>query len=241
MTIQELNTETKEVLKKNVDGIKSEIDRIKIAKKIEKDIILLAATKTVPAEVINFTTQELGIKYIGENRVQELLDKYDKLDLSGVSLHFIGKLQTNKVKYIIDKVDMIHSLDSLKLAREIDTRAKKIDKVMDVLVEINSGREENKSGILPEEVSEFVRQMSEFSNIRVRGFMTIAPVCGEKEDYRKYFRETYSIFIDNSGNKLHNISMDFLSMGMSDSYNIAIEEGSDIVRIGSSIFGCRYN
>ena len=240
MTIQELNNETKLTLKENVESVLDNIEKYRDKGLYKKKVTLLAATKTVPALVINYVTQQLGVKDIGENRVQELLDKYEDLDLTGVKLHFIGKLQTNKVKYIIDKVDMIHSLDSLKLAKEIDLRAKKIGKVMDVLVEINSGREENKSGIFPEEAVEFLEKLVEFENIRVKGFMTIAPVCAEKEDYRKYFRETYSIFIDNLQNKHHNIDVEFLSMGMTDSYSIAIEEGSDIVRIGSAIFGSRY-
>lgn len=240
MTIQDLNNETKQILKENVGKV---LDNIGVScgnSFCKKNVTLLAATKTVPAQVINYVTQQLGVKHIGENRVQELIDKYDELDLNGVKLHFIGKLQTNKVKYIIDKVDMIHSLDSIKLAKEIDSRAKKLGKVMDVLVEINSGREENKSGIFPEEVPSFLEQLIEFDNIRIKGFMTIAPVCAEKEDYRKYFKETYSIFIDNSENKHHNIDVEFLSMGMTDSYSVAIEEGSDIVRIGSAIFGSRY-
>ena len=239
MTIQELNDESRALLKANVQDIEK---RMANAKKNREgnEVTLLAATKTVPASVVNYVTHELGIKHIGENRVQELLDKYDDLDLEGVELHFIGKLQTNKVKYIIDKVDMIHSLDSIKLAKEIDTRAAKIGKVMDVLVEINSGREENKSGVFPEDVVSFLEQLKDFKNIKVRGLMTIAPVCAEKEDYRKYFRETYSIFLDNLTNKLHNINMDFLSMGMTDSFEVAIEEGSSIVRIGSAIFGSRY-
>lgn len=242
MTIQKLNEDTKFILKENVEKVFSNIKEAATHRNnTDKPVTLLAATKTVPAEVINYVTQELGIKNIGENRVQELLEKYESLNLEGVKLHFIGKLQTNKVKYIIDKVDMIHSLDSIKLAKEIDSRAKKIGKVMDVLVEVNSGREENKSGIFPEEVPHFLSELTQFSNIRVKGFMTIAPVCSEKEDYRKYFRETYSIFIDNSQNKLHNIDMDTISMGMTDSYVVAIEEGSDIVRIGSAIFGSRYN
>lgn len=239
MTIQEINCETKKVLKDNIDSVFSKIDEVKTKCGIERDVTLLAATKTVPPEVINYVTQNLGIKHIGENRVQELIDKYDKLELEGVKLHFIGKLQTNKVKYIIDKVDMIHSLDSVKLAKEIDSRAKKIGKIMDVLVEINSGREENKSGIFPEEVPAFLSELSEFDNIRVKGFMTIAPVCAEKEEYRKYFKETYAIFIDNLQKKLHNIDMDILSMGMTGSYTVAIEEGSSIVRIGSALFGPR--
>ena len=239
MTIQELNDESRALLKANVQDIEK---RMANAKKNREgnEVTLLAATKTVPASVVNYVTHELGIKHIGEHRVQELLDKYDDLDLEGVELHFIGKLQTNKVKYIIDKVDMIHSLDSIKLAKEIDTRAAKIGKVMDVLVEINSGREENKSGVFPEDVVSFLEQLKDFKNIKVRGLMTIAPVCAEKEDYRKYFRETYSIFLDNLTNKLHNINMDFLSMGMTDSFEVAIEEGSSIVRIGSAIFGSRY-
>jgi pyridoxal phosphate enzyme (YggS family) len=240
MTIQELNPHTTEILSSNVKAVKANIERIKEQNGIDRDVIMLAATKTVPAEVINYVTQELGVRYIGENRVQELLQKYDKLDLTNVELHFIGKLQTNKVKYIIDKVDMIHSVDSLKLAKEIDQRAKKIGKVMNVLVEINSGREENKSGLFPEEVPVFLEQIVQFDNICVKGLMTIAPVCEEKEDYRKYFAETYSIFIDNLQNKIHNICMDFMSMGMTDSYDVAIEEGSNVVRIGSAIFGSRY-
>jgi len=239
MTIQEINCETKKILKDNIDSVFSKISEIKGKCGIEKEVTLLAATKTVPPEVINYVTKNLGIKHIGENRVQELIEKYDRLELDGVKLHFIGKLQTNKVKYIIDKVDMIHSLDSIKLAKEIDSRAKKIGKVMDVLVEINSGREENKSGIFPEDVPSFLDALSDFDNIRVRGFMTIAPVCAEKEDYRKYFKETYAIFIDNSQKKLHNIDMDILSMGMTGSYTVAIEEGSSIVRIGSALFGPR--
>lgn len=240
MTIQELNDQTKAQLKKNIDNVFSNIERVRKNNNIEKEITLLAATKTVPAEVINYTTQILGIKNIGENRVQELVDKYDKLELDGVKVHFIGKLQTNKVKYIIDKVDLIHSLDSIKLAEEIDKRAKKIGKVMEVLVEINSGREENKSGIYPEAVDEFLQKLKVFSNIEVKGFMTIAPVCGEKSEYRKYFGETYRILIDNLAKKSHNIDVCILSMGMTDSYEIAIEEGSDMVRIGSAIFGARY-
>ncbi len=205
----------------------------------EREPILLAATKTVPAEVINRAIRNDGIRCIGENRVQELLEKYDALDLSETELHFIGKLQTNKVKYIIDKVDMIHSLDSLKLAAEIQRCAARIGKTMDVLVEINIGREENKSGILPEEAGAFFDALTPFDALRVRGIMTIAPKCAEKDAYRKYFRETYQIFIDILEKKQHNIIEPVLSMGMSDSFEAALAEGSTLVRIGSGIFGER--
>jgi len=235
-----LTAEYKEFLRDNVSRIKRSVENAADSNEKKQKVTILAATKTVPADVINYVTSELGITDIGENRVQELIDKYDDLDLDGVKLHFIGKLQTNKVKYIIDKVDMIHSLDSIKLAAEIDSRAKKINKIMDVLVEVNIGREENKSGIMPEEVGDFIKNLQPFDNIKVKGLMTIAPVCKTQNEYKKYFRETYSIFIDNLQNKLHNIDMESLSMGMSDSFVAAIEEGSNIVRIGSSIFGSRY-
>ena len=239
MSIQELNCDNAMALEKNLDLIRKNIEAAKSKFKSRQDVTILAATKTIPASVINYVTQELCVYDIGENRVQELLEKYDDLILEDVTIHFIGKLQTNKVKYIVDKVDMIHSVDSIKLAKEIDTRCAKIGKVMDILVEINIGREENKSGIMPEEVEEFMEQLAQFHNIRVKGLMTLAPVCAEKEDYRKYFRETYAIFIDNLQKKLHNINMEFLSMGMSGSYDVAVEEGSNIVRIGSALFGHR--
>ena len=236
MSIQILNEETKEIIRNNIENIKREIASLSSK---NGEVKLLAATKTVPASVINDATRECGISYIGENKVQELLEKYEELDLTNTELHFIGTLQTNKVKYIIDKVSLIHSVDSEKLAREIDKQARKIGKVMDILVEINIGREENKSGIDPDKVPEFLEFLSSLPNVRVRGLMTIAPNLGEKELLRNYFRETYSIFIDNSQKKYHNIDVEILSMGMTDSYVQAIEEGSNMVRIGSGIFGAR--
>lgn len=240
MTFQTLDEETKISMKQNLDAVKEQIRAAKERAGVTKDITLLAATKTVPAEVINYAVHTLGITDIGENRVQELLSKYDALDKNNVRLHFIGKLQTNKVKYIVDKVDMIHSLDNLRLAEEINNRCAKIGKIMDVLVEVNSGREAEKSGVMPEEVDGFIENLRKYDNIRVKGLMTIAPVCSEKEGYRKYFRETYEIFIDNLQKKSHNIDIQWLSMGMSASFETAIEEGTDIVRIGSAIFGARY-
>lgn len=239
MTFQTLDENTKLLMKENLDAVKDRIIAAKERAGVTKDIILLAATKTVPAEVINYATQSLGITDIGENRVQELLSKYDELDKNNVKLHFIGKLQTNKVKYIVDKVDMIHSLDNLRLAEEINSRCAKLGKIMDVLVEVNSGREAEKSGVMPEETGDFIEKLKKYDNIRVKGLMTIAPICSEKEGYRKYFRETYKIFIDNSQKKSHNIDIQWLSMGMSASFETAVEEGTDIVRIGSAIFGSR--
>lgn len=210
-----------------------------------RDVKLLAVTKTVPVEVINYAIDELGVTAIGENRVQELLSKYDSLHRpkdGKLDIHLIGQLQTNKVKYIIDKVDMIESVDSQKLAAEIDRQAKKHSLTMDILVEVNIGREEQKGGVDPDLLEDFIAVIGEYSNLRLRGLMTIAPKCDDKNDYLKFFSETYEYFLDIREKKLHNISKDsfnVLSMGMSGSYREAITAGSTEVRLGSTIFGAR--
>jgi len=201
-----------------------------------EDITLVAVTKTVDADVINYVHDNLGVNVIGENRVQSLLEKYDKLHRDGLKIHFIGSLQTNKVKYIIDKVDLIQSLDSLRLAKEIDRQAKRVGRVMDVLIEINSGREENKGGIMPEDAESFLEEVLKFENIRVVGVMTIGPVCEDTKELKKFFEETYRTFLDFSTKKLHNIDSPILSMGMSRGFEYAIETGSTMVRIGTALF-----
>ncbi|MBQ3183060.1 MAG: YggS family pyridoxal phosphate-dependent enzyme [Clostridia bacterium] len=231
-----LSSEYKAAIAESLSDIRK---RMRDANGKGQEVTLLCATKTVPVEVINYATQELGITDIGENRVQELLSKYDELEKENVNVHFIGSLQTNKVKYIIDKVCMIHSVDSLKLAAEIDRQAKKHNKVMDILVEINIGEEENKGGIAPSELEGFLEKLTAFENIRVRGLMTIAPFWCEKSDYQKYFTKTYQFFIDILPKKIHNIYKPVLSMGMSDSFETAIECGSTLVRLGTVVFGRR--
>ena len=202
--------------------------------------LLLAATKTVSAEDINFAVNEGGITDIGENRVQELLAKYDQLDKDKMRIHFIGTLQTNKVKYIIDKVDLIHSVDSLKLAKEIDRRAGAIGKVQDILLEYNSGGEENKSGFSEADLYENLDEITALPNVRVLGIMTIAPKCKKNTEYCKFFTKTYQIFLDFLQKKPHNRDVSVLSMGMSDSFEAAIACGATVVRVGSSIFGARH-
>lgn len=202
-------------------------------------VTLLAATKTVPAEAINYAVDRLGITDIGENRVQELLEKYDALHKENLNIHFIGRLQTNKVKYIIDKVCLIHSLDSERLAAEIDKQARKAGRVMDVLVEINIAGEESKGGISPEEAEEFALGLSKYPNLRARGLMAIPPAEASKEEFIKYFSKTRKIFIDIFQKKLHNDSSCILSMGMSDSYIEALDCGSNLIRLGSALFGRR--
>lgn len=198
---------------------------------------LLAAVKSGEVEEIRYLHRALGIHDLGENRVQQFLEHYEALkDEENIRWHFIGSLQTNKVKYIIDKVCMIHSLDSLRLAAEIEKQAAKRGIVMDVLVEINSGEEEAKGGVLPAEAESFCLALHEFPHLRLRGFMTMAPKCEKIEDYRKYFRETSQQCLDIWQKKLDNIGRPVLSMGMSESFEIAIEEGASIVRVGRALF-----
>ena len=227
-----------EYIKKNTDGIRQRIRDAEIASgREEGSVTLLAAVKYAEAEEIDYLISEAGVTDIGENRVQQLLEHYEGLkNRDKVRWHFIGTLQTNKVKYIVDKVCMIHSLDSLKLAAEIDKQAKKHGKVMDVLVEINSGEEESKSGVLPAEAEAFCLALSSFENIKLRGFMTMAPKCEKNDEYLKYFQQTYAEVLDIWTKKLHNIDRPVISMGMSESFSEAIACGSDVVRIGRSLF-----
>ena len=200
------------------------------------DVGLIAAVKYTDAPHIAELAR-LGVRDLGENRVQQLLEHWEALDRAGLRFHFIGTLQTNKVKYIADKVCMIHSLDSLRLAGEIERQMQKLGRRMDVLVEINSGQEPNKSGLLPAEAPGFCAALGQFPHLRLRGLMTMAPKCEKKEDYRKFFRETYRLGLDIWQKKLHNnIDRPLFSMGMSESFETAIEEGADLVRVGRALF-----
>ena len=203
-----------------------------------EDITFLAATKTVEPKVINHAVS-LGLRYIGENKVQELLSKYDEYDLKSCELQFIGHLQTNKVRQIIDKVSLIQSVDSVKLANEISKQSVKNSLTSNILVEVNIGREENKSGVLSEELEDLLGRISEMPNIKVRGLMTVPPICENKIEVRKFFDKMYELFIDISTKKMDNICMDCLSMGMSDDYEEAVLSGANMVRIGSRLFGRR--
>lgn len=203
-----------------------------------EDITLLAATKTVPAPVINRAI-ELGITCIGENKVQELCEKYDHLNLQNCDCQFIGHLQTNKVKQLIGKVSMIHSVDSVKLATEISKQSEQKGIVTNILVEVNIGKEESKGGIYLEDVEAFLRQISTLSCISVKGLMTIPPANENITKTKQYFANMYAKLVDIRSKKLDNISMDYLSMGMSADYTQAIEAGANIVRVGSALFGQR--
>ena len=221
---------------KNVADIRARMSAAAQSAGRDADVMLLAAIKSADVGEIKYLHETLGINNVGENRVQQLMERYDQIKSDSLNIHFIGKLQTNKVKYIIDKVCMIHSLDSVKLAQQIDTQAKKHGIVMDVLVEVNSGEEENKSGVMPCDVEAFCEEISKFDSLRLRGFMTMAPKCEKKEEYCKYFSKTYQLVLDIWTKKLHNIDRPIISMGMSESFEEAIACGSDIVRVGRALF-----
>lgn len=216
----------------------------RIEKALEKsgrkreDITLLAAIKTVDAESVNYAINK-GISFIGENKVQEFLSK-DHLINPDAHRHFIGHLQTNKVKDIIEKVELIHSVDSLKLANEISKSAVKKNIKMDILLEVNIGDEDSKWGFTPENLEENLREISVLEGVCVKGLMAIPPICEDMEDNRKYFRQMHKLFIDIGAKNIDNSSMEILSMGMSDDFDIAIEEGSTLIRLGTALFGRRY-
>ena len=204
----------------------------------EKDIILLAATKTVPVEVINHGIH-LGIDYIGENRVQELEEKYDRLDKENCQVHFIGHLQTNKVRQLIGKVSMIQSVDSMKLAQEISRQCVQRGTSMDMLVEVNIGREENKSGVDPDGLRGRWEGISALPSLKVRGLMAIPPADASEAETMEFFSKMQQYFVDIGAQKIDNVGMDYLSMGMSADYEQAILAGANMVRVGSELFGAR--
>ena len=223
----------KQSIKENYDLIVKNIKKVANG----KDITLLAATKTVDVDSINYAIS-LGLKYIGENRVQEFLSKEDHYDKS-VHKHFIGHLQTNKVKDIVGKVELIHSVSSIKLAKEIDKISTKKGIISNILLEVNIGNEESKSGFSKEELIESAEVISKMQGICIKGLMAIPPICNNSEENRKYFSQMYKLFVDIKAKKLDNSNIEYLSMGMSDDYMVAIEEGANIVRVGSALFGKR--
>jgi pyridoxal phosphate enzyme (YggS family) len=205
----------------------------------ERNVTLLAATKTVPAEVINYAAENLGLTVIGENKVQELLEKYPLLCRDKLEIHLIGHLQTNKVRQIVDKVDMIESLDREDLAKEISKRSLAIGKRMPVLVELNVGKEPEKSGVFPEDTEAFVREMAKYEGIEIVGLMTMAPAKISSDEYKAYFSQVKEIFDRIAELDIPGVRMETLSMGMSDSYEEGAQCGATLVRVGSAIFGKR--
>jgi hypothetical protein len=222
----------------DVETIKN--NYLKVKQEIPEDIRIVVAAKTRTPDEIK-AVAEAGCRMIGENYVQEAQSIKEALGRKSNSLkwHMIGHLQTNKVKKAVEIFDMIETLDSLKLAAEINKRAKEIEKVMPVLIEINSAQEEQKTGITPDKAIDFINDISLLSNIKIQGLMTMGPRFGNPEDSREFFKKTRELFNKIKGLNIANVQMKYLSMGMSNTYKIAIEEGSNIIRPGSVVFGAR--
>ena len=206
--------------------------------RLPQEITLVAATKMNSAERVAEAIRA-GIKVCGENRVQELVKKNAQSAYAGASVHFIGHLQKNKIRQVVGICDLIQSVDSIELLSLIDSRAKALGIKQDVLLEINIGGEETKSGMKESELYSFLEKAGSYNSVCIRGLMAIPPISSKKGENRAYFARMYKLFIDNSIKKYDNISMDFLSMGMSDDFEDAIAEGSNMVRVGSAIFGAR--
>lgn len=228
-----------EYIRDNIKYIRNQIDQAaKRSGRSGDDITLIAVTKTVELDRIQASI-DAGIQHAGENKVQEFLEKVEHI-YPKPDWHLIGHLQTNKVKYIVDKVSMIHSVDSEKLAREIHTRAQTVDRVVPILVQVNIADEDTKYGISSNEVESLLQAIGNLTHIQVKGLMTIAPYAENPEDNRIYFRQMQQLFVDIGSKNHDNIDMEFLSMGMTNDYVVAIEEGSNMVRIGTGIFGQRH-
>jgi len=202
-------------------------------KRSDESIEIIAVTKTIAPESVNHAISSCGIKILGENKVQEYISKKDFY--KPASVHFIGQLQTNKVKYIIDTVDLIQSVDNIRLAAEIDKHAGRIGKIQDILIEVNIAGEELKGGIKPDELSELLYQAAELKNIKVKGLMTVPPIL----DSEKFLYKMQKIYIDILEKNIDNINMSLLSMGMSGDYELAVKYGTTLVRIGTALFGAR--
>lgn len=199
-----------------------------------KDVLVIGASKTMPLERILFVRDNTDVKIFGENRVQELLEKYTP----DVRWHFIGQLQTNKVKYIIDKVELIHSVDRLSLLQEIDRQAKKHGKVQDILIEVNIGGEEKKGGVAPAEVIDFAKEVDKYSSVRLKGLMSVLPNV-EKEALNAFYLQLSKLYDTLKQTKLDNADIRYLSAGMSNDYDVAVKYGANIVRLGRALFGER--
>jgi pyridoxal phosphate enzyme (YggS family) len=209
----------------------------KILQELPPGITLMAAAKArTPEEIMR--AAQAGVKIVGENYVQEALEAFNVVG-HRVKWHFIGHLQRNKVKKAVEIFDMIETVDSSELSKEIDKRCGQREKIMPILIEVNSGREEQKFGVFPEDADDFIREISGLKNIKIEGLMTMGPMFGDPEDARPYFVETKKLFDRIKTLNLPGVEMKYLSMGMTNSYQVAIEEGANIVRIGTKIFGPR--
>lgn len=226
------------VLKENLQETEKRIlEACKRSGRRREEVTLVAVSKTKPVEMLQ-EAYELGVRVFGENKVQEITAKYDQLP-GDIKWQMIGHLQRNKVKYIVDKVSMIHSVDSLRLAETISQEAGKKQVVVPILIEVNVAEEESKFGISADETLSLVKQISELPNIQIQGLMTIAPYVENPEENRQIFRSLKKLSVDIAAKNINNVTMSVLSMGMTGDYEVAIEEGATMVRVGTGIFGVR--
>ena len=227
------------MLKKNLEQVEKKIqEACERAGRDRREVTLIAVSKTKPVEMLQ-EVYDAGIRHFGENKVQELCEKIEKMP-ADIKWHMIGHLQRNKVKYIVgNNVELIHSVDSYRLAEEINIQAKKKNVIVPVLVEVNIAEEESKFGISAEDAVQLVEQISALENIRIQGLMTIAPYVVDAEENRLYFRRIKQLSVDIGNKNIDNVSMKILSMGMTGDYEVAIEEGATLVRVGTGIFGER--
>ena len=226
------------MIKENLEEVEARITRAcERSGRERSEVTLISVSKTKPVEMLQ-EAYDAGSRDFGENKPQEIREKYPQLP-TDIRWHMIGHLQRNKIKYIIDKVCMIHSVDSIRLAEAIDEEAKKHGIVIPVLIEVNVAEEESKFGVHLDEVESLVRQISELSNIQVQGLMTIAPFTENAEDNRIYFRKLRNLYVDIKDKNIDNVNMCNLSMGMTGDYEVAVEEGATMVRVGTGIFGAR--
>lgn len=227
------------IIKDNLEYVEQIIcDACQRSNRDRSEVTLIAVSKTKPVSMINECINN-GITVFGENKAQELTQKQTEITDSSLHWHFIGHLQRNKVKYVVGNVDLIHSVDSLRLAEAINAEAIKKNIICDILIEVNVAYEESKFGTTTEDVTELIIQVSKLSNIRIRGLMTIAPYVENSEENRVYFRKLRKLLVDINAKNIDNVHMDVLSMGMTGDYEIAIEEGATMVRVGTGIFGER--
>lgn len=226
------------MVKENLKSVEDRIEKAcQRAKRDRNEVTLIAVSKTKPVELIEEAI-DYGIREFGENKVQEIMDKYEAVK-TNVNWHMIGHLQRNKVKYIVDKVCLIHSVDSFRLAEMIDQEAKKKGVICNILIEVNIAKEDTKFGVMAEEVIPLLEQIAKLDNVRVKGLMTIAPFVDNSEKNRVHFRNLRNLYVDIKTKNIDNIDMKILSMGMTNDYEVAIEEGATMVRVGTGIFGER--
>ena len=227
------------MIKENLEEVEQRIQAAcRRAGRKREEVTLIAVSKTKPVEDLKEAYQ-LGIRTFGENKVQELIEKYEVLP-KDIHWHMIGHLQTNKVKYIVDKAELIHSVDSLKLAETIEKEAAKKNCIVSILIEVNVAQEESKFGVHTDEVIPLIEKIARFPHVRIQGLMTIAPFVDNSEENRPIFKKLYQFYVDMRGKNIDNVTMSMLSMGMTGDYEVAIEEGATLVRVGTGIFGTRY-